>query len=461
MSNIGSNAGNGLRGGVHSVHGRSPKTTPVPLTPYKSPMTSTDTTRGAGEAIRGQINAFADSAVGSHDSAAQNQAISDRGVNEFQTGTSTHHNPGSSFDTHPSEVRAPTAGHHPGSSFDKHPSDVKAAGLRGNPGADNWASSNTTSSTGGYGSGAVPHSTSTTGEYGNPKSSNAGPHGSNVLNKTDPRVDSDLDNRGLTGNQTGAAGGPHNSNVLNKADPRVDSDFDNRGAHSTGHSTSGYTGSTGPSKAGETAGDPTGISRPSNAGLPTREDERGNLRETRPGGSSSTNAGPHDSNIGNKVDPRVDSDRDNRGLTGTTTGAAAGPHSSGAANKVDPRVDSDLDNRASGHHNLGTGVTPGSYGSEELASSTHNTSSGHHPSSTTTDHHNLGTGVTPGSYGSEDLATDKTASHRPDSGHAAHDESHHTAHVKDGESTEKKGSHPPHKSNLLNKLDPRVKTTSS
>lgn len=423
MSNIGSNAGSGLRGGVHSVHG-------------------------------------------SNDSAAQNQIIADRGVDEFQTGSRTHN---------------------PGSSFDKHPSDVRSAGLGGNPATENWGS-NTASTTGTYGhpsstnagphgsnvantadprvdsdlsnrgttgtyghssTNAGPHSSNVantadpridsdlsdrghtgthgtgnathgtytpTGAYGNPSSTNAGPHGSNVLNKADPRIDSDRDNRGLTGNQTGAAAGPHSSNLANKADPRVDSDRDNRGAHPTGSEFSSGAYHTGPSKEGKTRGDPTGISRPSNAGLPTREDKNGVLRDVDGDTTSSTNAGPHGSNAANKADPRIDSDRDNRGLTGTSTGAAAGPHSSGAANKADPRVDSDRDNRAAGLH-----------------------------------------GVTPGSYGSEGLETDTSSKHqRPESGDAAATREHEgkTTHVKEG-------SHPPHKSNILNKLDPRVKTTTS
>ncbi|KAK6502391.1 hypothetical protein TWF506_002971 [Arthrobotrys conoides] len=87
-------------------------------------------------------------------------------------------------------------------------------------------------------------------------------------------------------------------------------------------------------------------------------------------GTGSTNAGPHNTNVGNKVDPRVDSDRDGSstlgtgntygssttgthgthgmaGMTGTTgTGTYGtstgghGPHSSGMANRADPFVDS-------------------------------------------------------------------------------------------------------------------------
>ncbi|RFU30481.1 hypothetical protein B7463_g5844, partial [Scytalidium lignicola] len=78
--------------------------------------------------------------------------------------------------------------------------------------------------------------------------------------------------------------------------------------------------------------------------------------------SNSTNAGPHDSNLANKLDPRVDSDLDGRGnrhggVTGGLMGASgshatpgsgiaqntAGPHNSDTLNKIDPRVDADLD----------------------------------------------------------------------------------------------------------------------
>ncbi|KAJ6010611.1 hypothetical protein N7451_002023 [Penicillium sp. IBT 35674x] len=87
--------------------------------------------------------------------------------------------------------------------------------------------------------------------------------------------------------------------------------------------------------------------------------------QSRAGGA--TNAGPHDSSMANKMDPRVDSDMDNRanqartgnqnlggssgsdpyGQSRTGGSSNAGPHDSSMANKMDPRVDSDMDNRAS------------------------------------------------------------------------------------------------------------------
>jgi len=87
------------------------------------------------------------------------------------------------------------------------------------------------------------HQTGTAGSLSN--STNAGPHNSNIANKADPRVDSDLDGRrnrhgAATGGIMGAYGshatpgsgtaqntaGPHNSDTLNKIDPRVDADRD-------------------------------------------------------------------------------------------------------------------------------------------------------------------------------------------------------------------------------------------
>lgn len=50
----------------------------------------------------------------------------------------------------------------------------------------------------------------------------------------------------------------------------------------------------------------------------------------------STNYGSHGTNVGNKLDPRYDSDLDNRGTkTGSTN---FGPHSTNVGNRVDPDV---------------------------------------------------------------------------------------------------------------------------
>jgi len=203
-----------------------------------------------------------------------------------------------------------------------------------------------------------------TGGTGQVREGTAGPHNSRLGNAVDPRVDSDLDSSrtttggysgagagtgtgvGATGTTgaTGATTGPHSSNLLNKADPRVDSDAD--GSRNMGAATYGPGGSnTGNSGTAE-----------GNTGIV------GGGTGTTGGISHSTNAGPHDSNLANKLDPRVDSDLDgsgNRvgankggvfGASGShaTAGSGtaqntAGPHNSDLANKVDPRVDSDRD----------------------------------------------------------------------------------------------------------------------
>ncbi|KAJ6147218.1 hypothetical protein N7497_009200 [Penicillium chrysogenum] len=272
------------------------------------------------------------------------------------------------------------------------------------------------------------------------------PHSSNIANKADPRVDSDRDNRarhgGLTGAGTAAGtaagvgstlpttapgthgstlssgtgathstthgapiatpgssstnAGPHSSNIANKLDPRVDSDRDNRARHEAlaGTGTAAGVGSThGTTHGTSRVTDSAGLG--STHGTTATGTHGSTLGSGTTHGTSST-TGPHGSNIANKIDPRVDSDRDNRaqhqstlagtapgtathgthtrgataptGLaigdpsydtgalagssyntpantpaTGTTTGATgtAGPHGSSIANKLDPRVDSD------------------------------------------------------------------------------------------------------------------------
>jgi hypothetical protein len=218
------------------------------------------------------------------------------------------------------------------------------------------------------------HNTTTT-SHNDP----TGPHSSHAANKADPRVDSDRigaagnhgsaahgtgagltgatgthtgthTSSGLTGNNTYGSDptGPHDSHLANKADPRVDSDrvgaAGNTGSarYDTG---AGLTGSTGHSGIGST-GHSSGLTGNTYGSDPT---------------------GPHDSRLGNKADPRVDSDRvgglgntssaGGYGTTHNTHGAGvgglhsgpgpapdtAGPHKQDMLNKLDPRVDSDLD----------------------------------------------------------------------------------------------------------------------
>jgi hypothetical protein len=209
---------------------------------------------------------------------------------------------------------------------------------------------------------AAPLSSNTGAGYG---STNAGPHNSNIANKLDPRVDSDRDGShnlgaasygpgGATnpntttgyGTQSSAVGagagygstnaGPHNSNMANKLDPRVDSDRD--GSQNLGAASYG----------------PGGAVNSNTNTFGTQQAGVGNGY----GAGAQTTAGPHSSNLANKLDPRVDSDLDgsrNAGMAKTGPGAAynastgpasatAGHHGSNLLNKLDPRVDSDASN---------------------------------------------------------------------------------------------------------------------
>jgi hypothetical protein len=172
---------------------------------------------------------------------------------------------------------------------------------------------------------------------------------------------------GLTGtsHNTTATGGPHSSSLLNKVDPTVNT---TTGTH-TGTHTGAHTGT----GAGFGAG--TGEYSGTHAG-----NSHGNHHTGTTGGiSNSTNAGPHDSNFANKLDPTVDSDLDGRGNrhgasthTGGLTGVSgshatpgsgtaqntAGPHNSDLMNKLDPRVDADLDgSRTIGGNKTHAGAT--------------------------------------------------------------------------------------------------------
>jgi hypothetical protein len=202
-------------------------------------------------------------------------------------------------------------------------------------------------------------------------STNAGPHDSNIANKLDPRVDSDRDGShnlggtgagagygnqstgmGSTGNGYGSTNaGPHDSNIANKLDPRVDSDRD--GSRNMGASSYGPGGIANESN---TTGNytPAGVGSGNGYG----SSNTGALGNQQSGYPQTTTAGPHSSNLANKLDPRVDSDNDgsrNAGMAQTGQGATynastgpasqtAGHHGSNLLNKLDPRVDSDASN---------------------------------------------------------------------------------------------------------------------
>ncbi|EHK99356.1 hypothetical protein M7I_4760 [Glarea lozoyensis 74030] len=194
--------------------------------------------------------------------------------------------------------------------------------------------------------------------------SNAGPHGSNLANKADPRVDSDRDGSRTAGSTAyepsntmgtplgagsaavgGSSGlgsssttsGPHSSNLANKADPRVDSDRDGSGFGNTSSS--------------------------SNTGVYSST-------------SSSTTAGPHSSNLANKADPRVDSDRDGSGI-GNTSGGNTGFYSATTHNPLTSRPADSSTTSSTTHHTSGIGGIDSSRSTGDYSSST-----GHHGSNT-------------------------------------------------------------------------------
>ncbi|KAJ5371117.1 uncharacterized protein N7496_007209 [Penicillium cataractarum] len=365
--------------------------------------------------------------------------------------------------------------------------------------------------------------------YDSARSSNYGPHDSNMANKVDPRVDSDRDGRaaygahttstgvGSTGLATGTGAnayestrssnhGPHDSNIANTMDPRVDSDRSNLGTHGAHYTTAGTT-STGLGSHTSSTGFGSGMATGTGA----------NAYES----TRSSNHGPHDSNMANTMDPRVDSDRSNMGThgshhhstghsTGLGVGAAAGaaagayghhesnrssnhgPHDSNIANKVDPRVDSDRDNSAAyGSHTAATGLGStgttsltghhGTLGDRSQHAATHSTATG--PASSTAGPHenNLankadprvdsdlskehsgrfekdvhkgsigGAGVIPISGNAGPTST-KTFEEAQRAGAAGAGSSYNTA----GSGLEHKKTAGPHKSDMANKLDPRV-----
>jgi hypothetical protein len=214
---------------------------------------------------------------------------------------------------------------------------------------------------------------------------------SSIVNKIKEAINSDKHSSHEEGTS-----GPHNTRVANAADPRVDSDRD--GSHTTGTGNTGTYGSSG-NYTHSTGGPAPNTAGPHKTDMLNKADPRvdadrdgrglgGNVQGTTGfTGTSSHNAGtgftsgthgthaegqtgPHNSKVANTLDPRVDSDRDgNRtvggntyGSAGNTTGFAGthsegthGPHSSQLANAADPRVDSDRDGSRTAGTNFGTG----------------------------------------------------------------------------------------------------------
>jgi hypothetical protein len=275
---------------------------------------------------------------------------------------------------------------------------------------------------------------------------------------TDQTTDSHVESNQSTNH------GPHDSNVANTADPRVDSA---RSAHNTTGTSTGHSST-----------------QPIGTGASHNTHESGR----------SSNHGPHDSNIANTADPRVDSDRSAHNTTGTSTGHSStqpigtgasqnayesgrssnhGPHDSNIANTADPRIDSDRDSSAaygagstglnSGSTGLNSGSHAGSHvGSTGLNSGSHSASTGGLNSGSTglnTGSTGLNTGSHTGSHaGSTGL---NAASH---TGSTGLNSGSHTGSTGYGSAAPLTGAnesglssnHGPHDSNIANTADPRI-----
>ncbi|KAJ4349828.1 uncharacterized protein N0V89_008447 [Didymosphaeria variabile] len=84
----------------------------------------------------------------------------------------------------------------------------------------------------------------------------------------------------------------------------------------------------------------TGHYHGTGAGVTPVDTDRERINRAAQGESAtvgSTNNGPHGTNVGNKLDPRFDSDLDNRGMTTGSTNV--GPHSAHVGNGADPRIE--------------------------------------------------------------------------------------------------------------------------
>ena len=126
------------------------------------------------------------------------------------------------------------------------------------------------------------------------------------------------------GNTQGTAG-PHSSNLANKADPRVDSDLDGSRTVGAGNTTSAGYGS---STSGAFPDDPI-----ADSGVTGRNTTSTGLGNTQNTGISSGTAGPHTSNLANRADPRVDSDLDGSRTVGAGNTTSAGYGSSNTSQR--------------------------------------------------------------------------------------------------------------------------------
>lgn len=322
----------------------------------------------------------------------------------------------------------------------------------------NSTSTTHNTTTGSHLPGTTTHNTTAHSHNGAATEGAVGTHNSRVANAADPRIDSDLDGSKTIGNgsathtsnqpmshSTGLAGagagvhhGVGHSTGTQGAYTSTGTGTGLPGTHTGAHNTHSHNG------VGHTAGGP-GEFTPTGAGLT--------------GATQATpNAGPHNSKLLNKADPRVDHDLDgsktvggtqnsNAYSSGTHTGAHssavpgthattnAGPHNSKVLNQADPRVDHDLD---------GSKTVGGTQNTNAYSNDTH---TGVHNGIATSTH-----GTTTHSGQHNNPLAHSTAGH---TANPVSSSAHKTSHATPGSGTATKTAGP-HNSDLLNKLDPRV-----
>lgn len=299
--------GSGLTGS-HTTHGSDP------TGPHNSHLANKADPRVDSDRVGPAGNSASVGGYGNetHTSGAGLAHSSHTNTGSGLTGSTTHHN------THGSDPTGP------------HDSKI-ANKLDPRVDSDRYGAAGNTSGAGGVGA----------GQYGS-----TGTHGSHA--------GSGLTGGTHTGSHVGSdPSGPHNTHLANQADPRVDSDRYGAAGNTAG------AGGVGAGQYGST-GTHTGSGL---TGSHTTHGTGSGLTGTHGSTGYSDPSGPHDSRLANQADPRVDSDRyggqgntygttQGSGLTGTNhpghvgnsnADKTAGPHGSNLLNKLDPRVDSDLD----------------------------------------------------------------------------------------------------------------------
>lgn len=183
-----------------------------------------------------------------------------------------------------------------------------------------------------HGSSDEQHHTGTgsANAYDSTMSSNHGPHDSNITNAAVPRIDSSRSQMTGAGYNTGTTGtaahntmggaplhsthgpasstaGPHRSNMANEVDPRVDSDLSKERNNAIGSSR--FDQDEHKSSIGG-AGVMHGMGGSSGQTTTKTFEEAQHHGAVGSSYNSKMTAGPHHSNLANKLDPRVDSDLD-------------------------------------------------------------------------------------------------------------------------------------------------------